>query len=109
MKFSQWLQSEMDEKGITKYRLAKMSGVHQTTISNLLTGANPQIETERKIRAALSGLADAQKEKPAPKGGLDLAEFISHMDGLTDDQLLQVLAKVTEALQNKSRPEKDGK
>lgn len=74
MGFSQWLQSEMEKNHITKYRLSKLSGVHQTTISNLLAGANPQIETEKKIRVALSELDNlknggAQKEKAdSPKG-----------------------------------------
>lgn len=63
MEFSQWLQSEMDAKHITKYRLAKLSGVHQTTISNLLSGASPQIETEKKIRFALSEIDDLKKDR----------------------------------------------
>lgn len=62
MEFSQWLQQEMDKRQLTNYRLAKLSGVHQTTIANLLDGKKPQIETERKIREAISRM-DYEKEK----------------------------------------------
>ena len=62
MEFSQWLQKEMDKRQLTNYRLAKLSGVHQTTIANLLDGKKPQIETERKIREAISRM-DYEKEK----------------------------------------------
>ena len=69
MDFSQWLQAEMKRLDLTNYRLAKISGVHQTTISNILNGKKPQIETERKIRDAISEICSnlpEQKEKPAP-------------------------------------------
>jgi len=48
------------------------------------------------------------KYTPTSQGKIDVNEFMGHMDRLTYDQLLQVLAKATEALQNKSRPEKGG-
>lgn len=69
MDFSQWLQAEMKRLDLTNYRLAKISGVHQTTISNILNGKKPQIETERKIKDAISEISSnfqEQKEKPAP-------------------------------------------
>ena len=69
MDFSQWLQAEMKRLDLTNYRLAKISSVHQTTISNILNGKKPQIETERKIRDAISEICSnlpEQKEKPAP-------------------------------------------
>ena len=76
MDFSQWLQAEMKRLDLTNYRLAKISSVHQTTISNILNGKKPQIETERKIRDAISEISSnlpEQKEKPAP-----------HWDGLKE-------------------------
>ena len=69
MDFSQWLQAEMKQLDLTNYRLAKISGVHQTTISNILNGKKPQIETERKIKDAISEISSnfpEKKEKPAP-------------------------------------------
>ena len=69
MDFSQWLQAEMKRLDLTNYRLAKISSVHQTTISNILNGKKPQIETERKIRDAISEICSnlpEKKEKPAP-------------------------------------------
>ena len=68
MEFSQWLQQEMDKRQLTNYRLAKLSRVHQTTIANLLDGKKPQIETERKIREAISRM-DYEKEKSPSKIG----------------------------------------
>ena len=69
MDFSQWLQAEMKRLDLTNYRLAKISSVHQTTISNILNGKKPQIETERKIKEAISEISSnfpEKKEKPAP-------------------------------------------
>ena len=69
MDFSQWLQAEMKRLDLTNYRLAKISSVHQTTISNILNGKKPQIETERKIRDAISEICSnlpEKKENPAP-------------------------------------------
>ena len=68
MDFSQWLQAEMKRLDLTNYRLAKISGVHQTTISNILNGKKPQIETERKIKDAISEISSnlpEKKENPA--------------------------------------------
>ena len=68
MEFSQWLQHEMDKRDLTKYRLAKFSGVHQTTIANLLAGTKPQIETERKIRDAILKMDEEKEKSPAEIG-----------------------------------------
>ena len=68
MDFSQWLQAEMKRLDLTNYRLAKISSVHQTTISNILNGKKPQIETERKIKDAISEISSnlpEKKENPA--------------------------------------------
>lgn len=95
MEFSQWLQQEMDKRQLTNYRLAKLSGVHQTTIANLLDGKKPQIETERKIREAIFKM-DQQKEMPTPGNGGGPARNIIKIAGrdgsfvereLTDEQV----------------------
>lgn len=62
MDFSQWLQDEMEKNKLTEYRLAKLSGVHQTTIKNLLSGTKPQIGTEEKIKRAIERI-NAEKQK----------------------------------------------
>lgn len=62
MDFSQWLQDEMEKNKLTEYRLAKLSGVHQSTIKNLLNGAKPQIKTEEKIKRAIERI-NAEKQK----------------------------------------------
>ena len=86
MDFSQWLQAEMKRLDLTNYRLAKMANVHQTTISNLLNGKNPQIETERKIRDAISEICSnlpEQKEKPALQMENGLKEIDAIFEQLT--------------------------
>lgn len=62
MNFSQWLQEEMQKNNLTEYRIAKLSGVHQTTIKNLLSGTKPQIGTEEKIKRAIERI-NAEKQK----------------------------------------------
>ena len=89
MYFSQWLQQEMDKNRLTNYRLSKLSGVHQTTIANLLDGAKPQIETEKKIREAILNIGE-QKEKPASRGD-GLSEIESIFAQLTPSRQAKLL------------------
>ena len=94
MDFSQWLQAEMKRLDLTNYRLAKMANVHQTTISNLLNGKNPQIETERKIRDAISEICSnlpEQKEKPALQMDNGLNEIDAIFEQLTPSRQAKLL------------------
>ena len=94
MDFSQWLQAEMKRLDLTNYRLAKMANVHQTTISNLLNGKNPQIETERKIRDAISEICSnlpEQKEKPALQMENGLSEIDAIFEQLTPSRQAKLL------------------
>ena len=93
MDFSQWLQAEMKRLDLTNYRLAKISSVHQTTISNILNGKKPQIETERKIRDAISKISSnlqEQKEKPASSGD-GISEIESIFAQLTPSRQAKLL------------------
>lgn len=54
MQFAQWLQSKIDEHGFTNYRIAKMAGVHQSTVAGWLAGSRPQLEKEQLVRRAIS-------------------------------------------------------
>lgn len=50
MSFSQGLKEAMEKKGVTAYRLSKDLGVHQTTISNWLSGkSTPKAQMLEKI------------------------------------------------------------
>ena len=94
MDFSQWLQAEMKRLDLTNYRLAKMANVHQTTISNLLNGKNPQIETERKIRDAISEICSnlpEQKEKPALQMENGLIEIDAVFEQLSPSRQAKLL------------------
>ena len=94
MDFSQWLQAEMKRLDLTNYRLAKMANVHQTTISNLLNGKNPQIETERKIRDAISEICSnlpEQKENPALQMENGLNEIDAIFEQLTPSRQAKLL------------------
>lgn len=104
MDFSQWLQQEMDKNRLTNYRLSKLSGVHQTTIANLLDGAKPQIETEKKIREAILNIGE-QKEKPVSNGDEpDKEQLLNMVRNSTDmDFLLSVLNEVNKKLQEKNK------
>ena len=64
MNLSQWLQKEMQKNNLTEYRTAKLSGVHQTTIKNLLSGAKPQIGTEEKIKRAIERINSGKPKNP---------------------------------------------
>lgn len=53
MDISQRIQKIMDSKGISRYRLAKELGVHQTTLKNWFDKCSFTIETLKKIAAFL--------------------------------------------------------
>jgi transcriptional regulator with XRE-family HTH domain len=100
VKFDELLKGEMEKRHLTNYRLAKMSGVHQTTIANLLEGKKPQAETERKILEALGlderCLIDETPQKtPAPTDGDGLTakqlEALDWIKSLDDEALTQVI------------------
>lgn len=67
MEFQQWLQLKMDEHGFTKYRIAKMADVHQSTVAGWLRGAKPQVEKENMVRAAIKEFEDSHSKKSSTK------------------------------------------
>lgn len=87
MSFAQWLQSKIDLHGFTNYRIAKMAGVHQSTVAHWLMGAKPQAEKESLIRQAiseyeksLSGSSDESIKKtavPQDDGHTDYVDIAS--------------------------------
>lgn len=102
MDFSQWLQAEMKRLDLTNYRLAKISSVHQTTISNILNGKKPQIETERKIRDAISEIRSnlpEKKENPASvEAGFHptLEDWLNAIDCMSREEMRAVMSRVME-------------
>lgn len=62
MPFAQWLQSKMDQYGFSNYRIAKMAGVHQSTVANWLAGAKPQAEKEKLVRQSISEYEKSMSE-----------------------------------------------
>lgn len=53
MPFDQWLQSKMTQHDFSKYRIAKMAGVHQSTVAGWLSGSKPQPQKEELVRQAM--------------------------------------------------------
>lgn len=100
MTFAQWLQKKMEQHGFSNYRIAKMAGVHQSTVAGWLAGSKPQAEKEKIVRKAISDYeissgetADqSAKKQPTVSGGLsgidpELIEFLSTAD---DDDIQDV-------------------
>lgn len=91
MTFAQRLKEEMEKRKLTAYRLAEMSGVHQTTVKNLLNGAKPQKKTVEKIAVALGVneeylLTGGKKSPPSDVEDGQEAELLSLIRKLTPDQ-----------------------
>lgn len=101
MPFAQWLQSKMEKHGFSNYRIAKMAGVHQSTVSNWLSGTKPQAEKEKIVRQAISDyeltLSETDspgiKKQPTVSGGLDAVnpELIEFLATAGEDDLQDVL------------------
>jgi transcriptional regulator with XRE-family HTH domain len=54
MPFDAWLSAELDQLDMTLARLARLSGLHRSTISRLLHGERrPTVETATRIAVAL--------------------------------------------------------
>lgn len=98
MNFSQWLQEEMQKNNLTEYRIAKLSGVHQTTIKNLLSGTKPQIGTEEKIKRAIERINAEKQKNPASKigdGKSDTAKKImNELEGMSETEMLLALDRI---------------
>jgi transcriptional regulator with XRE-family HTH domain len=55
--FDAWLAAELDRVGLSPLRLARLSGVHRSTISRLLHGQRrPTVETATRIAVAIASL-----------------------------------------------------
>lgn len=80
MEFAKWLNEKMEEHGLTKYQVAKLAGVHQTTVSKILGGAKPQMETERKIKVAL----ESYTKSPSPKGNGPMESYPEELQNLIE-------------------------
>lgn len=106
MSFAQWLQIKMDQHGFTNYRIAKMAGVHQSTVANWLSGAKPQAEKEKLVRLAVAEYESAfcrsesiKKERPA-QGGTLSPEQQAAWDLLQkmDDETLRRFIRAAQAM-----------
>lgn len=99
MTFAQWLQEKMGEHGFSNYRIAKMAGVHQSSVAGWLSGAKPQAEKEILVRNAIRDYEEklgspSPKKSPAVSGeGLDATtrQLFDFVDGASDSELLKVL------------------
>jgi len=55
--FDAWLAAELERAGLSPVRLARLSGVHRSTISRLLHGQRrPRVETATRIAVAIASL-----------------------------------------------------
>lgn len=119
MPFAQWLQNKIAQHNFTNYRIAKMAGVHQSTVANWLAGAKPQAEKEKLVRQAISeyeeslladhtpvnGLIEQEREKhkkiPATMGGEPSQEQLKAVIRNTNDMAL--LLALSEEITTKMR------
>ncbi len=80
--FGEWLQSEMDKKGLKIQDLAERTGVTYTGIWNIVKGytASPRQETREKLAAALNEAIPASvqteiTEQSTPLPGYEWVDF----------------------------------
>lgn len=92
MHFAQWLQSKMEQHNFSNYRIAKMAGVHQSTVAGWLAGSKPQAEKEKTVRNAIEDYEISigvktddpnAKKIPAVSGEGDLGALIPGYSDLT--------------------------
>ena len=113
MDFATWVQSQIDEFGITIYQIAKRSGVHASTIANWLNGAKPQDAKAKAVKIAVEDIIEEKqalssgslppevtKKAPATEGE-GAKEAISNFISITNDRaaLLAIISEASKKLQ----------
>lgn len=113
MDFATWVQSQIDEFGITIYQISKRSGVHASTIANWLNGAKPQDAKAKAVKIAVEDIIEEKqalssgslppegtKKAPAAKGK-GSKEAASNFIKATNDRaaLLALINEATKKLQ----------
>lgn len=117
MDFATWVQSQIDEFGITIYQISKRSGVHASTIANWLNGAKPQDAKAKAVKIAVENIIEEKQalssgslppegatKAPAAKGEGEakLAQFVDGFMRLTPQQKDTVLALIKGFLQDQA-------
>lgn len=76
MEFRDWLQAEMDARGLDPSKLARMSKVPQPTIFRILSGEtrDPRTGTVKKLEFALRARSPDIEPKPIPDTHRELLE-----------------------------------
>lgn len=96
--------------GKKPYTVAREIGLGNSNVAQWKKGSTPRPEILQKIaeyfdvsQAVLLGFESDQKEKsPTPEGvGLPFETVLFLLDKLSDDELIDVLAKCTEAMRKK--------
>lgn len=116
MDFATWIQSQIDEFGITIYQISKRSGVHASTIANWLNGVKPQDAKAKAVKIAVEDIIEEKqalssgslppegaKEAPATEGeGYDdkITRLYTQLPKLSDRQREMILGIVDEMLKN---------
>lgn len=103
MEFASWLQMQMDKYNLTKYQIAKISGVHQSTIANWLNGTKAQPEKALIVKKSIEAFVQEQiyrpvseKKEAAPVSGDGLPEGYAQLTPANRaivDRLIADLAK----------------
>ena len=111
MDFAQWLQSKQKQYHLTNYRIAKMAGVHQSTVAGWLKGTKPQEEKEADVRAAIKNYENSHSEeghtelskKNTPTGEPDERdeEFNMLISQLTAEEKKFISAQIKGILSNR--------
>ncbi len=85
MAFAENLKHLMDIEGLSKYKLAKILGCHQTTVQNWLDGSVPQKRTQKSIASAFGISVDELMGDTLPVPRKEKKPIFKE-EGLTDLQ-----------------------
>ena len=112
MQFAIQLKKLMEKNGWTKYRVAKLCNVSQTTVNNWITGAyTPYSKDWPAIAKALNTSemelfgAEFTQKKPDPTNGDGLEEFIQIMGELDASRRSKLLELARLYLDDQRRSE----
>jgi transcriptional regulator with XRE-family HTH domain len=115
--FPDWLQAQLDDRGMTAYKLSKLSGKDQGVISRILSRErNPESDTliaiAKGLKLPVEVVLRAAGILPPPPGPLsEEQQAVIHAVGqVSDVKILRMIsAMLDQALEEKDRDRKSRK
>ena len=102
--FDGWLRERMQARRMSQRQLARRAGIHHSTVSRLLRGADPTLATAWALQEALEPTSSAVDATEAPHLHPAILARMLHRDGiLTGDEIDRLVGVYVELVAARPR------